>query len=138
MNDLQVPGGILWFRVSALLLGIGLLVWLAIEEQNVVSVLFFSGAICTWLAIRILFIPPTNSKQLLLRHVLVGIGAGLILAPLAILLMAIKTGIHGHGTPDFRVEQMQLVISRIFVFTLSGFLLGLGSGIWRLARSRDD
>jgi succinate-acetate transporter protein len=134
MDNVQGSGGKIWFRMTALLLGFGLLVWLAFEDQNTFGVIVFSGAVCIWLAVRILFIPPATRKQLLLRHTLIGSGVGLILAPLAIFLMALKTGIHGHGTPDFTVEQIQIVLSRTPIFALSGFLLGLGSGLWRLAR----
>ena len=123
-----------WLRISGLILGIGILVWLPVEERSELGVLVISGAICTWSAIWLLSKPVLNDKQLLLRHVLVGTGAGLLIAPVAILLMAFKSGIHGHGTPDFTISQMQDVLSRIPYFVLSGFLVGLGSGLWQLAR----
>ena len=98
------------------------------------GVLVISGAICTWSAVWLLIKPVLNDKQLSVRYILVGTGAGLILAPLAILLMAMKSGIHGHGIPDFSVRQMQDILSRIPYFILSGFLVGVGSGLWRLAK----
>lgn len=134
MNKPDFPGGKIWFRATAVLLGFGLLVWLTIEDQNTLSVIIFAGAICAWLGARILIFPPASRKQLIVRHILAGLGAGLLLAPIAVLLMALKTGIHGHGTPDFTVAQIQSVLSRTPYFALSGFLLGLGSGLWRLAR----
>jgi hypothetical protein len=109
-------------------------VWVPIEEQSELGVLVISGAICTWAAIWILAKPIDSDKQLILRHSLVGAGAGLAIAPLAILLMAIKSGIHGHGAPDFTVAQMQFVLSRTQFLVLSGALVGLGSGLWRMAR----
>ena len=78
--------------------------------------------------------PVKNDKQLLLRHAVVGVGAGLLLTPLAIILMALKTGIHGHGTPDFTVGQMQDIPSRMPYFALSGLLVGAGSGLWRVTK----
>jgi hypothetical protein len=117
-----------------LLLGIGVLVWLPIEEQSELGVLVISGAICTWAAVWILVKPIDSDRQLIVRHSLVGAGAGLAIAPLAILLMAFKSGIHGHGTPDFTVAQMQFVLSRTPYFVLSGALVGLGSALWRLSR----
>jgi uncharacterized membrane protein YedE/YeeE len=117
-----------------LLLGIIVLVWVRIEEQSELGVLVISGAICTWAAIWILAKPIDSDKRLILRHSLVGAGAGLAIALLAILLMAFKSGIHGHGTPDFTVAQMQFVLSRSPFLILSGVLVGLGSRLWRMAR----
>ena len=134
MNNPPTARGKFWLRLTALLLGFGILIWLPIEDQSELGVLITSGAICTWIAARLLITSPQNDRQLILRHVLVGSGAGLILAPMAIILMAIKSGIHGHGTPDFSVAQIQSVLSRIPFFVLSGFLIGLGSGILRLAK----
>ena len=130
------PGtkGKFWLRISGLILGIGVLVWLPVEERSELGVLLISGAICTWSAIWLLSRPVPDDKHLIMRHVLVGTGAGLLIAPVAILLMAFKSGIHGHGTPDFTISQMQDVLSRIPYFVLSGFLVGLGSGLWQLAR----
>jgi hypothetical protein len=131
---LTVRKGKFWQRISGLILGIGILIWLPVEEQSELGVLIISGVICTWSAIWILFKPVHKNKQLILRHGVVGVGAGLLLAPLAVLLMALKIGIHGHGTPDFTVGQMQLVLSRVPYFVLSGFLVGVGSGLWRLTK----
>jgi hypothetical protein len=57
---------------------------------------------------------------------------------LAILLMAIKTGIHGHGTPDYTLDQMQDVFSRMPFFVLGGVLLGAGSGLLRTAKDNES
>jgi hypothetical protein len=131
---LTVRKGKFWRRISGLILGIGILIWLPVEEQSELGVLIISGVICTWSAVWILRGPVENDRQILLRHGVVGVGAGLLLAPLAVLLMALKTGIHGHGTPDFTVGQMQLVLSRVPYFVLSGFLVGMGIGLWRLTK----
>jgi hypothetical protein len=110
------------------------LIWLPIEEQNVLGVVIISGAICIWAAFWILIKPVNSDQRIILRHSLVGAGAGLAIAPVAIFLMALKSGIHGHGTPDFTVAQMQQILYRTPFFALSGLLIGLGSGVWRLAR----
>jgi len=137
VNNPPMARGRFWFRFTALLLGFGILVWLPVEDQSELGVLIASGLICTWMAALLLITPPQKNRQLILRHALVGSGAGFILAPLAIILMAVKSGIHGHGTPDFSVDQMQSVISRIPFFVLSGFLIGLGSGVFRLAKRNE-
>ena len=137
MNNQPVARGRVWLRLTALILGFGILIWLPVEDQSELGVLIASGAICTWFATRLLITAPQENRQLILRHALVGSGSGLLLAPIAIILMAVKSGIHGHGTPDFSVDQMQSVISRIPFFVLSGFLIGLGSGVFRLAKRNE-
>ena len=124
----------LGLRISALVLGIIILIWLTIEDETTLWVVIISVAICIWAAGWVLAKPVEGEKWIILRHSLVGIGAGLAIAPLGILLMALKTGIHGHASPDFTVPQMHEVLSRTPFFALSGFLVGLGSGLWRLAR----
>lgn len=123
-----------WLRITGLILGIVVLVWLPVEERSELGVLIISGVICTWSAIWLLSNPVQGDKQLIMRHTFVGAVVGLILAPLAILLMAVKSGIHGHGTPDFTVNQLQDVLSRIPYFVLSGFLVGVGSGLWCMTK----
>ena len=66
-----------------------------------------------------------------------GILVGLAIAPLTILLMAIKTGIHAHPIPDYSYEQIFTVISRIPVWVISGLLIVFGIGIW-MNRSKDQ
>lgn len=123
----------LGLRISAFALGIIVLVWLTIEDENTLWVVIISVAISLWAAAWVLVKPLIGEKRIILRHSLVGIGVGLAMAPLAILLMALKTSIHGHASPDFTVPQMQEVLSRTPFFALSGFLVGIGSGLWRLA-----
>ena len=137
MNNPPKARGRVWFRLTALLLGFGVLIWLPVEDQSELGVLIASGAICTWIAARLLITTPQEDRQLILRHGLVGSGAGLILAPMAIILMAVKSGIHGHGTPDFSIDQIQSVLLRIAYFVLSGFLISLGVGIWRLVKRNE-
>jgi hypothetical protein len=137
VNNQPIARGRVWLRLTALILGFGILIWLPVEDQSELGVLIASGAICTWFATRLLITAPQENRQLILRHVLVGSGSGLLFAPIALILMAVKSGIHGHGTPDFSVDQMQSVISRIPFFVLSGFLIGLGSGVFRLAKRNE-
>jgi len=120
-----------WLRFAGLLLAIGILVWLPIEESSELGVLVVSCLICIWGGVWQLTRNGADDTHLILRHVLVGTGAGLLVAPMAILLMAIKSGIHGRGSPDFTVDQMQTVITRIPYLILGGVLLGAGSGLLR-------
>jgi hypothetical protein len=130
----EVIGGRFWLRLIGLLLGCGILIWVGIEDLSELGVLVFSGAICSWTAARLLITTSPDNKQLILRYILVGAGAGLVVAPLAVILMAFKSGVHGHAVPDFTVDQMWTVLSRAPYFILGGLLMSLGIGIWGLAR----
>ena len=127
-----------WLKLCALLLGIVILVWLPVEETTVTGVLVISGLICAWIGVWLMVKTDSSPKQVIIRHVLIGGGAGLLLAPLAILLMAIKTGIHGHGSPDFTIEQMESVFYQVPYYVLCGALIGAGAGLLRASRTREE
>jgi hypothetical protein len=121
-----------WLRLAALLLGVLLLLWLPVEDTDEVHVLVASAAVSAWLALRYLVSLPGPAKRLG-RHILVGTLAGLAVTPLALFLMAFKTGLHGHESPDFTAEQIYFVIYRTPIWGFAGLLLGLGSGMLHLA-----
>jgi hypothetical protein len=121
-------------RLSGLVL-IGLvLVWLSFEDHSPLGALTLAAGMCAWLALRYLQTPLPTSRQVWGRYALVGAVAGLAVAPLALLLMAVKTGLHAHPAPDYTAAQLQSAIDRILIFGISGLLIGLGSAAWRLAR----
>jgi hypothetical protein len=121
-------------RTSGLLLGIVVLIWLPIEESSALGMLVVAVLICTWAGIWLLLKTDSYKEHGIIRHMLIGGGAGFLVAPLAILLMAIKTGIHGHGVPDFTIEQMQAVLSRMPYFIFGGLLVGAGIGLLRATK----
>jgi hypothetical protein len=88
------------------------------------------------LALRYLLSVQPGAPHYVLRHLLVGSLAGLAVTPLALFLMALKTGLHGHSAPDFTLEQMQMVLYRTPIWVAVGLLLGLGVALLRLARVR--
>jgi hypothetical protein len=120
-------------RISGLLLGILIMVWLSIEESSTLGVVILSGMACSWTAGWLLQKTSTDGNQLIFWPIIIIGGAGLLLAPLAILLMALKSGLHGHGTPDFSPGQLQAVFSRMPFYTMAGILIGTGFGLLRYA-----
>ena len=125
-----------WMRLLALALGIALLLWLPREDVSEQSVTLFAALISAWLALRYLLSVRPGEIHYLLRHLLAGALAGLAVTPLAVFLMALKTGLHSHSTPDFTYERMQVVLYRTPIWVLVGLLIGLGVALLRLARTR--
>jgi hypothetical protein len=62
---------------------------------------------------------------------LLGLGNGL----LALILMAVKTGLHGHG-PEFTAAEIEWLVSQIPLWILAGLIAGLGLGLLAMAFSR--
>jgi hypothetical protein len=120
-------------RFGGLLLGILIVVWLSIEESSTLGVVLLAGLVCTRIALWLLQRTRMDGKHLIFWPIIIGSGAGLLLAPLAVLLMALKSGLHGHGAPDFNPGQLQAVFSRMPFYILAGFLIGTGGGLLRYA-----
>jgi len=121
----------LWLRFTGFFVGLAVLLWLPGEESGETGTLFIAALICTWMAVWLINKISPADKNLLLKHLLIGIGYGLLIAPLGVFLMALKTGLHGHGLPDFTVHQLQAVLSRVPYYLVAGFMLGAGIGLLR-------
>lgn len=121
-------------RLAAIILGLAFLLWLPFEDVALKTVFTFALAISSWWGARLLVSVPLDPKRSLVRHLLVGLLTGLAVTPIALGLMAFKTGIHGHGAADFTTTQIGAVIRRTPVWIGGGALIGLGSALWRISR----
>jgi hypothetical protein len=140
----------LWFRLSALGLGILLLLWLPVEDLDERWVVAFGAAISALVAA--FFLSKTVSSKTTsltgkdprshglrqwmmgrpwLAFALAGSLAGLAVPPLAALLMIFKMGLHGHPNPDFTPGQLLAIFYRTPVFILAGLFIGSGIGFYR-------
>ena len=99
--------------------------------------MLFASAGAAWFAARLLTRrSPARPWLFLLQYLSAGLLAGLAVGPLASFFMIFKTGLHGHGAPDFTPQQMAAVLLRTPIFGISGLLLGLGSGLAILAKDQ--
>ena len=123
----------LWFKLSALAWGILVLFWLPVEDLDLRWVILFAAALCALAAVR--FSLPTTTAGQVSRPwwtaPLTGALAGACVAPLAVLLMVIKTGLHGHTSPDFTPDQVISVLYRAPYWAAGGLLVGLGFALLR-------
>ena len=120
-------------RLLALGLGAGVLLWLPVEDQGIHKALFFAAGSCAWAATWMLVSVSPRERGFFWRHLLTASLAGLLVSPLTVGLMLIKSGSHAHSTPDFSLAQMQAVFLRTPFWMGGGFLLGLGAATWRMA-----
>ena len=127
----------LWQRLAALFLGILILFWLPIEDRSTIGVLIFSILMCVFGALAVTSVRPGSrqgqagqsafprlrtSQTILLATWLM---AGLAVTGVALLLITIKTGVHGHGAPDYTSEQMARILSLTPLWAVLGLVIGL-------------
>jgi hypothetical protein len=124
----------LWLRTAGLVIGASIFIWVPFEDLSLQWVLLLAAAICGWFAIRILLNHSTRNWLTVVRHSLVGGLAGLLVAPVAFLLIILKNGLHAHQSPDFTVDQIQALLNLVPYLSISGLLISLGCGLWRVAR----
>ncbi|MFN2265446.1 MAG: hypothetical protein ACK2UM_14385 [Anaerolineales bacterium] len=121
----------IWLRFAGFFVGLAVFLWLPGEESSEIGAVVIAALICTWLAAMLFFKISPGDKNLFLKHIFIGIGYGLLIAPMGIFLMAMKTGLHGNGIPDFTIHQLQSVLSRMPYYLVAGFMLGAGIGLLR-------
>ena len=107
------------------------LVWIVLEGAMWSVVLM---AVLTTAVSILTFLQKRLSGKALSRGKFVGVTAvsgfifGLGSALLTLLFMAVKTGLHAHG-PEFSQAEIEWIIRQIPLWSTSGFLLGLGTGL---------
>ena len=99
-------------RLAFILLGIFILLWLPVEESSLALVLLISCcACCLGLLVYAKRQPPAKGVKRGWRYLLAGLLAGAGVSVLALALMAVKTGLHGHGIPDYSPAQVSFIIA---------------------------
>lgn len=128
------------WRFAALAWGISLLVWLPFEDSDTRMVMVFSLTGCLLAALR--FLPQaqaggvafSSTRRSLALHLLAGALAGLGVGPAAVLLMAIKGGLHAHPSPDFSGGQVAAAVVGVPLWILVGAIAGLGVWLFEAGR----
>jgi len=130
-----------WLRLFALILGAALVFWVTIEDRSERVVLFFSILICGLGAVHLMIRIASDEvrgntdeqskpiTKLWIIYPLIGSAAGLAVTPVALFLMAFKSGVHGHGAPDYNPAQVMTVLSTTPLWILVGCVLGSAWGL---------
>ena len=111
-----------WLRISGLLIGFLFLIWLPFEDVAILYTLLLALGLGAWGMLR--FVLKKNFNQI--RWAATGVVAGLLVPPLVLALMAIKSSLHAHGFSDFALPQIQTVLWGTPWFALAGLLFGIG------------
>ena len=116
-----------WQRRLGIIWVVALIIWLPIEDTQVWLSLVLALAACIWLGMRLL---TTRAKFRIWQANAYGavLGAGVPL--IAISLMAFKSGLHGHGFPDFTARQVWSMWSAVPYGLALGGLLGFASRLF--------
>ncbi|MGH2536923.1 MAG: hypothetical protein ACRDHL_05995 [Candidatus Promineifilaceae bacterium] len=111
------------------------LVWIALEG-NLAATIALALGLALAAAMRLLGRLAPNARRpwgYLLLWVGLGLAAGAATAGLTLVLMALKTGLHGHG-PEFSRQEFLWVGRQWPTWSAAGFLTGLGMALVGLAR----
>ena len=107
---------------------IALLAWLPFEDTTTVPALAFALAGVGWLAWR----DSPNWQGSLPRAIAAGAGLGFAVPLTALLLMAFKSGLHGHGFAEYTAAQVWSVIQTSPFWPLAGIFLSALA--WQIRR----
>ena len=128
MPRLNGPQGI------TILLGLAILLWVPFEDSGTIWVRLFGVLVCILAALTASARIPASMRQRWFTWPLVGLIAGLLVTPAAFLLMAFKSGMHGHGNPEFTPVQVSAVLNTWPIWALAGLLAGLAAATWQRVR----
>lgn len=115
------------------LLGIGTgilaLIWLPREDTSLVWVFALSVLIASLLTASFIAWLFSATHLPNWTSVLLGALGGSLVGLISIVLMAIKTGLHGHSVPDFTAVQVKTALASTPLWCIVGALAG-GSAAW--------
>ena len=118
----------LGIRFGFLALWAAILLWLPLEDTGPLNPRILAILACLLLAarasLRIHRPAPLKSAGL-------GLAAGLLVNPITAGLMIFKSGLHGHGAPDFSVATLANVLADTWVYGVGGLLIGAGLYYWK-------
>jgi hypothetical protein len=123
-----------WFRLTLGIAAAFWFVWLGVEDQGTITVLLLAAAMITPMALlgyQHLIAPlPHVGKRRFVSILFVGLLGGLLIAPMAILLMAVKTSLHNHGIPDFSRTEVINVLYSTPAWTVGALLLAAAGALY--------
>jgi hypothetical protein len=116
-----------------------ILVWLPVEDQNPRNSLLAATFICLVIGAHLWHRTGLDPcRKLWIRFPAGALAIGVFAPILAGVLMSFKSGLHGHGFPEFQYEDYREVFQTIPPYLLAGFVTGMVGGSLRWRECRPD
>ena len=135
---MRIPVSMPYLRAATLLWGVYALVWLSLEGHVGRDGLLAGWGLALlvlWLVERVFGGRAVTVGRLAVLGAAVGLGWGAALGPAVLLLMALKTGLHGHG-PEYTAAQLAAVVSQWPWWIGAGAVGGVGLALLALGWPR--
>ena len=127
----QIPARIPLLKPFTVLLGVAFFIWLALEgDLRYVLTLGCLAVAVGWgqTLQRLIGGRQLRLWRFLALMVASGAVAGLVTNLVVLILMAVKTGLHGHG-PEFNQTEIEWVMAQLAPWLFIATLIGLGVGL---------
>ncbi|MFN2224590.1 MAG: hypothetical protein ACK2UH_18690 [Candidatus Promineifilaceae bacterium] len=138
MRPMKIPAKIAGLRWLTVVVGLYGIVWVSLEGalwQVLLLAAGFSLLGVLYLLQRLLGGRRLSTGRWLFLCAALGCAGGLGCVLLALFLMSVKTGLHGHG-PEFAPAEIEWLFSQMPLWATSGAVGGLGLGMLALAFRR--
>jgi hypothetical protein len=121
-------------RIAGALWILAFLLWLPFEDTQIEMIAVLAATGAGWLAFRL---RPWHSVAWWQAAFWGGL-LGAVPPLLAISLMAFKSGLHGHGFPDFTASQVWLALAALPWSIAIGLLLAFGANVFALGGGQSE
>jgi hypothetical protein len=138
MRPMDFPAKLRGLKWLAAVVGLYGFIWIGLEGAIWQALLLAVGLVLSgelYLLERQLGGRHISGRRWLLYCALLGCFSGLACAILALALMAIKTGLHGHG-PEFSAAEIEWLLAQIPLWMVSAMIAALGLGTLAMAFQR--
>jgi hypothetical protein len=135
---MKIPTKIPGMRWLTAIVGLYGLIWISLEGalwQAILLALGLGLLGASYLLQRSLGGRNISAGRWMMLSFVLGGGGGLACNLLTLVLMAIKTGLHGHG-PEFTPAEIGWLFRQVPLWAIAGGLAGLGLGMFGLALQR--
>lgn len=136
---IQVRKQLSFVRWLTIVWAVYAVIWISLEGHLVQAILLGVGTtavLVAHLAQRLLAGRRFSLARWFGITAVVGLGLGSGSVILTLLAMVFKTGLHAHG-PEFSPAEIEWVISQFPLWSIVGFLLGVGFGLLFAARANE-
>jgi hypothetical protein len=126
-------------RITLILVGAFWFVWIGIEDQGTTFVMLVAASLILAMAIVIIeqvfrrF--PISGIRSFASFWLIGLIAGALVTPMAILLMTVKISLHNHAVPDFSPADVSQVLHTTPAWVLGALMLSTAAALYNHLRS---